>query len=501
MNEHPLRIKLRAAAILAGLLPLLLAGCAVGPNFKRPAPPPVSGYTAEPLFPTASTQGVTAGTAQQFAVGRKVAGAWWTLFRSRPLDRLINLAIAHNSDLKAAQAALRVAEETERAQRGAFFPSAALGFSASRNLGSALLAPVPASNALLYNLFTPQVTVSYTPDVFGLNRRTAESLAAQTQSARFEMIATYNTLVGNVVVNAIQLAALDAEINATHKLVAMNTRMVNILKYQYAKGYASGVDYAAQKSQLAEVAAMLPPLQKQRAQLRDLLAVLIGRFPAQEPKYGITLSSLALPGSVPLSLPSQLVRQRPDIRQAEANLHAASAQIGVAIANMLPNIELTATAGNSAIGFNKLFTPGTDFWDLGAALTAPIFQGGTLLHQERAARAAYREATAQYRSTVLTAFQNVADTLAALQQDAEGLRAAAAAQSAARTTFRLVSRQEKDGYANTLALLNAEQAYQQAQINLVQAEANRFADTSALFQALGGGWWNRTAMSKDSHDH
>jgi NodT family efflux transporter outer membrane factor (OMF) lipoprotein len=444
---------------------------------------------------------VVAGNAQHFAVGRKVAGAWWTLFHSGPIDRLIQEAIANNSDLKAAQAALRVAQETEWAQRGSFFPSAALGLSASRNRGSILLAPVPANNALLYDLFTPEVTVSYTPDVFGLNRRTAEALAAQTQSARFEMVATYNTLVGNVVVTAIQLAAVDAQINATHKLVTMNRSMVRILKFQFEKGYASGVDYAAQKSQLAEVAGTLPPLEKQRAQLHDLLAVLIGRYPAQVPKYGITLSSLALPRRIPLSLPSQLVRQRPDIRQAEANLHAASAQIGVAIANMLPNIQLTASAGNAAIGFNKLFTPGTDFWDLGAALTAPIFQDGTLLHQERAARAAYREAAAQYRSTVLTAFQNVADTLAALQQDAQGLEAAAATQRAASTTLRLVSRQEKDGYANTLALLNAEQAYQQAQINLIQAEANRFADTAALFQALGGGWWNRTAMSKDCHDH
>jgi NodT family efflux transporter outer membrane factor (OMF) lipoprotein len=449
----------------------------------------------------ASTPGVIAGNTQHFATGRQVAGAWWTLFHSRSLDNLIQAAITNNSDLKAAQAALRVAQETQRAQRGSFFPSATLGLSASRNRGSTLLAPVPASNALLYDLFTPEVSVSYTPDVFGLNRRTAESLAAQSQSARFQMVATYNTIVGNVVVTAIQLAALDAQINATRKLVAMNRRMVNILKFQFKKGYASGVDYAAQKAQLAEAAGTLPPLQKQRAQLHDLLAVLVGRYPAQRSKFGITLASLALPARIPLSLPSQLVRQRPDVRQAEANLHAASAQVGVAIANMLPNIQLTASAGNAAIGFNNLFTPGTDFWDLGAGLTAPIFEGGTLLHQERAARAAYQEAAAQYRSTVLTAFQNVADTLAALQQDARALRAAAATQRAATTTFRLVRRQEKDGYANTLALLNAEQAYQQAQINLVQAEANRFADTAALFQALGGGWWNRTAMSKDSHDH
>ncbi|MDE2463056.1 MAG: efflux transporter outer membrane subunit, partial [Alphaproteobacteria bacterium] len=430
MSEHLSRSRFapRAAAVLAGLLPLLVAACAVGPNFKRPATPKVSGYTTAPLAGTSATTGVDAGNAQHFAVGHKVEGAWWTLFRSKPLDRLISEAITKNPDLKAAQAALRVALETERAQRGSFFPSVAASFSGSRNRASALLAPVPANNALQYNLFTPEVTVSYMPDVFGLNRRTAESFAAQTQAARFQMIATYNTLVGNVVVTAVQLAALDAQISATRKLVAMNTHMVHILKYQFKKGYASGVDYAAQKAQLAQVAATLPPLQKQRDQLQDLLAVLVGRYPSQQPRYRISLSSLSLPGELPVSLPSRLVRQRPDIRQAEANLHAASAQVGIAIANMLPNIELTANAGNAAIGFGKLFTPGTDFWDLGASLTAPIFQGGTLLHQERAARAAYKEAAAQYRSTVLTAFENVADTLAALKQDADALTAAAAAE-------------------------------------------------------------------------
>jgi NodT family efflux transporter outer membrane factor (OMF) lipoprotein len=359
---------------------------------------------------------------------------------------------------------------------------------------------VPSSNAYQYNLFTPQVSVSYSPDVFGLNRRTVESVKAQEQNVRFQMIAAYTTLTANVVVTAIQAAAVQAQIDATRQLVDLNSNMVEILRYQYTKGYAGRLDVVAQESQLAQVNATLPPLLKQSAQLRDLLAVLAGRFPNQSPAEKFELSSLQLPVEIPVSLPSQLVAQRPDVLQAEANLHAASAQIGIAIANRLPNIALTADAGSTALSFDKLFSSGTGFWGLGAAATAPLFQGGTLLHQERAAKAAYTQAAEQYRSTVLGAFQNVADTLVALEQDAEGLKAAATAADDAQETLDLSQRQWKDGYISFLARLSAEQAYQQARINLVQAQANRFADTAALFQALGGGWWQRADLTKNKNE-
>jgi NodT family efflux transporter outer membrane factor (OMF) lipoprotein len=352
------------------------------------------------------------------------------------------------------------------------------------------LAAVPSNNAFLYNLFTPQVSVSYVPDVFGLNRRTVESLKAQEQAVRFQGIATRVTLATNVVVAAIQQASLQAQIDATRRMIDINTRMLGLLRYQLAKGYAGRLDVAAQESQLAQVAATLPPLLKQLAQQHDLLAVLAGQFPDQLPDGKFELSNLRLPQDLPLSLPSALVAQRPDVRQAEANLHAASAQVGVAMANRLPNISLTANAGSTALAIGQLFKAGTGFWNLGADVAAPVFQGGTLLHQERAAKAAYVQAAAQYRSTVLTAFQNVADTLAALEQDAEGLKAAARAADAAKVTLDLSQRQWKDGYAGYLSVLSAEQAYQQAQINLVQAQANRYVDTAALYQALGGGWWH-----------
>jgi NodT family efflux transporter outer membrane factor (OMF) lipoprotein len=480
----------------ASLIALLAVGCAVGPNFKKPAPPEAADYTRAPLTNTAATANVAGGEAQQFQSGSDIAADWWTLFHSAALNELIELSLVNNHDLKAAQAALTVAGENVLAQRGAYYPSVTANFAASRQRQSGQIAPTLNSNAFLYNLFTPQVTVSYVPDVFGLNRRTVESLQAQAQEVRFQMVAAYTTLTSNVVVTAIQQASVQMQIDATRQLIDINTDMLHILQYQLDKGYASRLDVAAQESQLAQVAATLPPLLKQSAQLYDLLAVLAGRFPNQSPDLHLDLSKLQLPQALPVSLPSQLVAQRPDVLQAEASLHDASAKIGIATANRLPNIVLTANAGSSAAALDQLFTSGTGFWGIGAEVTAPLFQGGTLLHQERAAKAAYTQAAEQYRSTVLTAFQNVADTLTALEQDAAALNAASAAADAAKVTLDLAERQVQDGYSAYLALLGAEQAYQQGRINLVQAQANRYADTAALFQALGGGWWHRPDLAQ-----
>ncbi len=494
----------RVLCSLGGVVLLALAGCEMGPDFKRPAAPVGGSYTAQPLSTTVSSTNVAGGTAQRFSNGQDIAGDWWTLFHSKALNELIQLSLTNNPDLKAAQAALSVARENVLAQRGGYYPSVAAGFAATRQKQSEVLAPVPnypvVPNEFQYNLFTPQVVVSYVPDVFGANRRSMESLQAQEQSVRFQMIATYTTLTANVVVTAIQEGAVRMQMDAARQLIGLNSNMVQILKYQWSKGYASRLDVVAQESQLAQAVAALPPLVKQAAQLRDLLAVLAGRFPNQGLGEEFELSSLQLPAELPVSLPSQLVAQRPDVLQAEANWHAASAQVGIAIANRLPNITLSADAGSTALSIDKVFTSGTGFWGLGAAAAAPLFQGGTLLHQERAAKAAYVQAAEQYRSTVLTAFQNVADTLTALEQDAEGLKAAATAAEDAQLTLDLSQRQWKDGYISYLALLSARQACQQARINLVQAQANRYADTAALFQALGGGWWRRAELTKDQHE-
>jgi NodT family efflux transporter outer membrane factor (OMF) lipoprotein len=469
----------------------------VGPNFKRPAAPPVSGYTADPLKTTSSTPNIAGGEAQRFVEGLEIPAKWWALFHSKPLNELIERSLTNNPDLKAAQAALVVARENVLAQRGAYYPSITGAFSASRQKQSELISPTPNADLFQYNLFTPQVSVSYVPDVFGLTRRTVESDKAQEQGVRYQMIATYLTLSANVVVAAVQEASLRAQIETTGQLIGISSNMLEIVQYQLEKGYASGVDVAAQEAQLAQLTATLPPLLKQLAQQRNLLAVLAGDFPGRRQGEGFELDGLQLPEQLPVSLPSKLVEQRPDVLQAEANLHAASAQIGIAIANRLPNITLTAETGSTALALDRVFTSGTGFWGVGGALTQPILQGGALLHAQRAAKAAYVQAAQQYRSTVLTACQNVADTLHALDQDAAALKAAAAAAGAAKVTLELAREQWQVGYGGYLALLNAEGSYQQTRLSLVEAQANRFADTAALFQALGGGWWNRAELKQN----
>jgi len=489
--------KTRVIAFIPILLILIAPGCAVGPNFKKPPAPNVPGYTPSPISSTSSTANVSGGEAQTFVEGRDIPGDWWTLFQSKPLNDLIERSLKNNPDLKSAQAALLVARESVLAQQGAYYPSISGGFSALRAKSSSNVSPVTNTNALNYSFYTPEVSVSFVPDVFGLNRRTVESLQAQDQQARFAVAATYITLSSNVAGAAIEEASLRGQIDATHQLIEINTNMLQIMRKQFEKGYVGRLDVAAQEAQLAQVEATLPPLVKQLAQQRDLLAALSGGFPNQDIPEKFELSSLQLPQELPVSLPSQLVEQRPDVRQAEENLHSASALIGVAIANRLPNFALTADAGSTAVVLSHLFTGGTGFWDVGASVTQPIFEGGTLLHRERAAKDAYIQANEQYRSTVLTAFQNVADTLHALQQDAEALKAAADAANAAKVTLDLTTKQMQVGYTSYLALLSAEQIYQQTLINLVQAQSNRYADTAALFQAVGGGWWNRNEIPQN----
>ena len=475
---------------------LAAAGCVAGPNFKTPAAPDVHQYNPKPIDSAVATPGVTGGEAQQLSSTTGLQGDWWTLFHSQPLDELIDEALKNNPDLKAADAALKAAHESVLAQRGAYYPTVTAAFGATRARTSAALSPTPASNALQYSLFTPQVSVAYAPDVFGLNRRTVESAKAQEDQARYELYAAHLTLTTNIANAFIQDAALQGQIDATRDLIDIDTKSVETLKYQFAKGYASKLDLAAQESALAQQVAALPGLVKQEQQQRDLLAVLVGRYPEMSPEASYELTNLTLPGDLPLSLPSELVRQRPDILQAEANMHMASAQIGIAAANRLPNIQLTADAGTMALTFSKIFSAGSQFWDFGGQITQTIFDAGQLKHKEAAAKDLYVQASEQYRSTVLTAFQHVADTLVALDQDAKALQANAAASDAAKTTLDLSQEQYKAGYASYLSLLSAEQGYQQARINLVQAQASRYADTVALYQALGGGWWNRADLVK-----
>ena len=478
-------------------LVLLSASCTVGPEFVRPAAPNVPRYTQTPLSPTALAANVAGGETQSFLDGQDIPGEWWKLFESPALNALVERALKANPDLTAAQAALTVAHENMLAQRGTYFPAVSASFAASRSKTSAELSPTPSSGALLFNLFTPEVSVSFVPDVFGLNRRLVESLTATEQRTRFELTATYLALTANVVVAAIQEAGLREQIKTTRELIAADERSLNVLREQEVRGYANRLDVSAQEAQVAQASATLPPLLKQLVQQRDLLATLSGALTSDGFPEQFELSQLMLPQELPLSVPSRLIEQRPDVRQAEENLHIASAQIGVAVADRLPSFTITADIGASALTLSGLTSSDAGFWDLGAQVTQPIFQGGTLMHRERAARAAYLQAKEQYRSAVIAAFQNVADTLAALEHDADALRASAASTEAAKVTLDVVRAQQHAGYASYLELLSAEETYQTAVTGQVQAQISRFADTAALFQALGGGWWNRSDVRMD----
>jgi NodT family efflux transporter outer membrane factor (OMF) lipoprotein len=483
-----------AAALTAALL---LAGCAVGPDFVTPAAPDVNGYTPEPLGRATTSASTAGGAAQKFAHGADLPGEWWTLFHSSALNELVAKALAANPDVQAAQAALRVARENVYAQQGALLPAVDAAFGASRQKSAIAVPSDAGSDAPTFNLFTGQLNISYSPDVFGGTRRSIEALAAQADSQRFALEATYLTLTSNLAGAAVQEASLRGQIAATLSIIKIETDVLGLLRRQRELGAVPEADVVAQEAALAQAEQTLPPLRKQLAQQRNLLAALTGGFPSEPMPQQFMLASLRLPHDLPVSLPSQLVGQRPDVRAAEANLQAASAQIGVAIANRLPNITLTATTGSTALAIDQLFTPGTGFWSAAGAVTQPIFHGGTLLHRELAAKATYDQAAAQYRGVVIAAFQNVADSLRAIQADAVALQKAVASERAAARSLDIARGRMQLGDINYLGLLNAQQTYQQALLNLAQTRAARYADSVALFQALGGGWWNRSDVAPE----
>ena len=412
------------------------------------------------------------------------------MFHSRELDGLIAEALRSNPSLQAAQASLWQAKENLYAQAGTLLPNVDANSSATRQKFS------PASFGgtgapTIFNLFQASVNVSYAPDVFGGKRRQIEATEALAEYQRFELEATYLTLTSNVVTAAIQEASLRDQIAATQDIIKAQTDQLEVVRNQFEVGGAARTDILTQQAEVATTLATLPPLQKQLAQQQHVLLALIGRFPSEAQRDHLRLASLRLPTRLPVSLPSDLVAQRPDVRAAEAQLHQASAQIGVAIANRLPQFNLTGSCSSSALSTATLFSPSTIVYSAALSGTQPIFHGFTLLHQERAAKAAYDVADAQYRNTVLAAFQNVADALKALQLDAATLKAQQAAVKASFDSLDLARGQFKLGAITYVILLNAQRSYQQARLALVQAQAARYADTAALFQALGGGWWNR----------
>jgi NodT family efflux transporter outer membrane factor (OMF) lipoprotein len=500
---------LRPHFLFAALF-IALTGCAVGPNFHRPAAPQDAGYTTQPL-PQTTASDIPGGDAQQFILGQDVPYEWWEAFGSPAINSLVERAFRANPTVRAAQAALRQAQELVYAQQGYFYPSVSADYNFERQRlagnmsgssapgrqgnGTAIQAvqsAVPPYNEpLFYNFHTATLTVGFTPDVFGLNRRKVESLDAQARMQRFELEATYVSLASNVVAAAIQEASVRAQISATKEIIAHNEKSLAILRDKLNMGFAMRIDVATEELQLAQAKALLPPLEGQLEQTRDLIRELVGNLPNQDVTETFELSSLTLPSQIPLSLPSKIIEQRPDVRAAEEQLRSANAQVGVAVAQMLPQFTITGAVGGTATQFGQMFSSGGPFWSLIGDVSQPLFAGGSLWHTKRAADQALRQAAAQYQNTVLTAYQNVADTLHVMVADASALAADVEAERAAKELLDLAHQRMQNGYADYLTELSAAMAYQQAVFALAQARAARFGDTAALYQALGGGWWNR----------
>ncbi len=502
-------------ACIAALL--LISGCAVGPDFRRPEAPVAKSYDPSGTLPKSTESApVLAGQSQKFDVKAAIPFDWWKVFKSPQIDSLIKRAFRANPSIEAAQAALRQAQDNAVAQAGFFYPTIGISYSPSRNKlagnmggnspgtqgnGSTIqtysnpAGPAPYNAPVYYNFHVAQLTVGYVPDVFGLNRRQMESAQAQTAEQKLQLEATYVTLASNLVAAALQEASIRAQIAAMRRIVEINKELLSLTRNQLELGDVSGIEVAAQKAALATAQQQLVPMEKQLEQTRDLIRALSGNFPNQDVQEKFELSSLHLPSDLPLSLPSKIVEQRPDVRMAEEELHIASAQVGVAIANTLPQFAVTGAIGGMASTPDWMFRSGGGFFDLTANVAYTIFDGGTLRAKSRAAQQALIQAGAQYRSTVIAALQNVADVLYTVQADAIGLKHAAAAENAAKVSFDLTRKQYELGAISYLAELQAEQSYQLAVINLVQAQTNRFGDTVMLYQALGGGWWNRSTTA------
>lgn len=469
------------------MLPLLAGACTVGPTFHAPSAPGTNGYAANPVRPVvAAAPGVPA---QRLVQGMVVPKRWWTGFGNVQLDALVEEALRANADVAVADAALRQARALSGVALGAQRPTLDIGYQPEHTRTSKSLSGVLAdSNRYVYSLNTAQVSVAYPLDLFGGLRRRTESARAAAEAQGYRADAASITVATNTVQAVIRLAALDEQIAATSAAIAVNRRLLRLFRARQAVGHIGAADVSAQETALAQAEGALPPLSKAAAHQRAALNALLGRDPGAAAPPPITIDQLHLPADLPLSLPSDLVRQRPDIRAAAAQLHAASADVGVAIAARLPAITLGANFGGRAIEFGKMFSGGSPFWSLIGGIAQPVLRGGALKAQQQASQAALEGAKAQYRGVVLAAMVDVADTLTALHEDAEALQAAATARAAARRTLGFVTRQLDVGDVGSLSVLSAANAGAVSEAQFAQARAARFADTVALYQALGGGW-------------
>ena len=483
----PRHIAVPRAAWLGTIL--LLSACGVGPDYRSPELPPTASLGADATAPVSAT--AAAAAQDQLKLGLDIPAQWWGVFHCAELDALVATTLRNNPNVDAAKASLKAAHEFVLAQQGSYYPAVSASVQPSRQKVARNLASPLASGASIFNLTTSQVNVSYTPDLFGGNARAVESLVAQEDQARFELEAVRLTLASNVVVAAITDAMLREQIAQATAIILGQRQIMDSYRTQHRLGQASSADIAIQEAALAAAEAAMPPLEKQFRINRDLLAALQGRTPGERMEVRFTFQAMTLPGQLPLSLPAELVRHRPDVRIAEEQLHAACAQIGVAVAARWPSITIDGSLGTAALALVPEFGAAAQFASIAATLTQPIFDGGTLRHKQHAAEALFDQSAALYRATVIGAFQNTADVLHALWTDADALRDAEAAEAAARRSLEIARKQFALGDVTRLVVLGDEQAANQALVALLQTRAARYADVVALFQALGGGWWNR----------
>ena len=485
------RPSIRRGASL-GVIIVMLGGCAVGPNFVRPKPPDTDRYTRESK---PETTAVADGWAQHFSSGAAIPGDWWRLFESAQLNAAVLQAINNNPSLQASEAALRQSQDNMRAGYGVFYPQVQANLAASRQQTSSAQTGGQRAGTI-FNLVTASGTVSYALDVFGGERRTVEGLRAQADYQRYETKAACLILSANVVNTFIARAAYAAEIRATEQLIGLEQEQLRLIEAQFRAGMASYANVLSIQSLIAANQASLAPLKQNVSQAGHLLATLEGVAPSEFALPDIELTDLSLPVNLPVSLPSDMVRQRPDILAAEAQLHATSAKIGVATANMFPSFSLNGTYGAAGPNLNALTAASGKFWSIGPSASIPVFQGTSLWYNRRAAMDAYQQAQANYRQTVLGGFCQVADVLTALEHDAEGLQAQVEAKRTAGEALDLLQANYRAGVVGYLDVLVADVQFHQTTIGYLQAVAQRDQDTVGLFVALGGGWWNGPPLAQ-----
>ena len=460
---------------------LCVSDCTVGPDFVRPTPPSAVRYSTDTLH---GEEGPANDTAQHIALGGEIEGDWWTLFRSDAIDQLVKQAVDHNRSLVASMATLAQAQELALAQAGSQYPQVGLTAGVGRQqygdqfLGGFRIPP--------YTYFAVGPTVSYTLDYTGGVARSVEQQYALAEVERHQLDAAYLTVTGQAVLQTLAIASARAQIATVEIILAQDRDNLRLVQTAFDNGSVSREDIVSAQSQIANDMTLLPPLRQDLVKARHALSVVLGRAPASDLPPDVDLAQITLPLYLPVSLPSELAHHRPDILAAEARLHAATSAVGVAQSNLYPKVQLSATAGQQSLKADQLFDRASNAWSIISGLTAPIFDGGTLRAEKRAAVDAMHASAAHYEQTVLEAFAQVADLLGALDHDAEQLDAQAQAQQTAQSSLDLARASYKEGNAGVLLVLDAERSYQRARLGYVRAVVQRYIDTVQLFLALGG---------------